>query len=640
MFVLSNFRRQLRTFYVFLLTFISCFCFVNANDYYHEVLDRHNHYHLYWRVDKLNEKIIFRVEVLTRGYVALGFSPNGGMPGSDIVIGWVQNGKVFLQDRYAHKNGLPLLDDQADWELLSGFENNTHTVLEVSRKFDTCDPQDFPVTNDTTRVIYAYHDEDPVSDELITYHGREKRGSKSLILLQPLTSRHELPNDVKIWYIRSPNVTIPDDVDTTYWCKIVKAPLLNKKHHVIQVEPLISEESASYVHHMVLYRCLGATARELEPHVHHTGHPCYVPDMPHTYTKCESVYTAWGVGGLALVMPERAGLPLGDKPNLYFLLEIHYDNSEFHSGVVDQSGFRVYFTPNLRRYDAMTLMIGASVDPCIVIPPRRRKFTIAGHADPNCLGPAIPPEGIRIFAVFLHSHLLGRQMKLRHFRNSVELPHIASDQRFDFNYQEYRYLPQEVIVKSGDHLIVECTYDSSGRNVTTFGGLGTSQEMCLAFVLYYPRIARARSLSSATCDLVKSLAGMELKYSHADDDNSNLTFYQHFQKNNPWDSNYACIAEAAMRFGYHTTQCFLGDGRRLDVPGLVTYPRNIRAYNEPSRCSYVVSSQELWKDSFSDSAGSSLKSTWIFTAFAVFLFTSSFKRSYDHLLSFFHHFIC
>lgn len=30
---------------------------------------------------------------------------------------------------------------------------------------------------------------------------------------------------------------------------------------------------------------------------------------------------------------------------------------------------------------------------------------------------------------------LGRQMKLRHFRNSVELPYIASDQRYDFNYQ-------------------------------------------------------------------------------------------------------------------------------------------------------------------------------------------------------------
>ncbi|KFM72379.1 DBH-like monooxygenase protein 1-like protein, partial [Stegodyphus mimosarum] len=578
--------------------------FIQIHGFHHDILDDFGRYHLFWKVDKSNERLLFKIEVQTKGYVALGLSPHGGMPGSDIAFGWVKNGKAFLQDRYAHKNGLPILDDQQDWELLNGYENRTHTILQFSRKFDTCDQQDLPVTNDTARVIYAYHDEDPLSDEMFSYHGKDKRGSKSLVLLQPASEKYQLPNDVKLWHIRTPNITVPDDVDTTYWCKIVKAPPLNKKHHVIKVEPLVSRNSARYVHHMVLYRCLGATARELEPHVHHNGHPCYVPDTPHTYSKCESVYAAWGIRGQAMVMPEKAGLPLGDKPNLYFLLEIHYDNSEFRSGIVDQSGFRVYFTPNLRRYDAMTLMIGASVDPCIVVPPGRRKFIVAGHADPRCLGPAIPPEGIRIFAVFLHSHLLGRQMKLRHFRNDVELPYIASDKKYDFNYQEYRYLKQEVIIKPGDHLTVECTYDSTGRNMTTFGGLGTGQEMCLAFVLYYPRIARARALSSATCDLVKSLAGMDSKHTNTDDDNSNFTFYQHFHTNNPWDSNYAGIAEAAMRYGYHTTQCFLGDGRRLQISGLVTYPRNIRVYNEPSRCTYVTSSQEHWKDNFYYTSGS------------------------------------
>ncbi|GFS31753.1 DBH-like monooxygenase protein 1, partial [Trichonephila inaurata madagascariensis] len=386
--------------------------------------------------------------------------------------------------------------------------------------------------NDTVRVIYAYHDADYLSDEMFLYHGKDRRGSKSVILLQPTTHKNQLPNDIRVWNIRLPNITIPDDTDTTYWCKIVKAPPLNKKHHVIQVEPLVSEKSLRYVHHMVLYRCLGATARELEPHVHHTGQPCYTPDTPHTYSKCESIYAAWGIGGLALVMPERAGLPLGDKPNLYFLLEVHYDNNEYHAGFVDQSGFKVYFTPNLRRYDAMTLMVGASVDPCIVVPPGRRKFTIAGHADPRCLGP------------------------------------------------DYRYLPQEVVVKPG--------------------GLGTGQEMCLAFILYYPRIARARSLSSATCDLVKSLAGLDTRNSNSDDDNSNYTFYQHFHTNNPWDTYYAGIAEAAMRFGYHSTQCYLGDGRRLQISGLITYPRNIRPYIEPAKCTYIEASrsQEQWKDNF------------------------------------------
>lgn len=37
-------------------------------------------------------------QVRTQGYVGLGFSPNGGMKGADVVLGWVaDDGKVMLQ---------------------------------------------------------------------------------------------------------------------------------------------------------------------------------------------------------------------------------------------------------------------------------------------------------------------------------------------------------------------------------------------------------------------------------------------------------------------------------------------------------------------------------------------------------------
>lgn len=62
--------------------------------------------------------------------------------------------------------------------------------------------------NDTARVIYAYHEDDPLSDEMFMYHRKDKRGSKSLVLLQPNTDKNKLPNDLKIWYIRSPNVSM------------------------------------------------------------------------------------------------------------------------------------------------------------------------------------------------------------------------------------------------------------------------------------------------------------------------------------------------------------------------------------------------------------------------------------------------
>ena len=48
-----------------------------------------NDYKLYWSYDLAVETIRFAVRVRTEGWVGFGLSPNGQMPGSDVVIGWV-----------------------------------------------------------------------------------------------------------------------------------------------------------------------------------------------------------------------------------------------------------------------------------------------------------------------------------------------------------------------------------------------------------------------------------------------------------------------------------------------------------------------------------------------------------------------
>ena len=54
-------------------------------------------YTLYWGFDVKAETIRFAVNVRTSGWVGLGLSPTGGMPNSDVVIGWVNNeGQAFL----------------------------------------------------------------------------------------------------------------------------------------------------------------------------------------------------------------------------------------------------------------------------------------------------------------------------------------------------------------------------------------------------------------------------------------------------------------------------------------------------------------------------------------------------------------
>lgn len=61
------------------------------------------------------------------------------------------------------------------------------------------------------------------------------------------------------------------------------------------------------------------------------------------------------------------------------------------------------------------------------------------------------------------------------------------DDRYDFNYQQARALSQDTTILPGDGLITECTYSTQERSKPTLGGYSTREEMCLSFVLYYPR---------------------------------------------------------------------------------------------------------------------------------------------------------
>ncbi|KTG37534.1 hypothetical protein cypCar_00029248 [Cyprinus carpio] len=55
----------------------------------------------------------------------------------------------------------------------------------------------------------------------------------------------------------------------------------------------------------------------------------------------------------------------------------------------------------------------------------------------------------------------------------------------------------------GDSLITECRYNTKGRMNMTWGGLSTRDEMCLSYLLYYPRVnlARCESLPEITGQL-------------------------------------------------------------------------------------------------------------------------------------------
>jgi len=50
------------------------------------------------------------------------------------------------------------------------------------------------------------------------------------------------------------------------------------------------------------------------------------------------------------------------------------------------------------------------------------------------------------------NRISGRAIKVRHFRNGTELPWLANDATYQFDYQATRVLPEQVTVLPGDQL--------------------------------------------------------------------------------------------------------------------------------------------------------------------------------------------
>ena len=61
-------------------------------------LDSEGKYIVHWKFNASH--ITFEVHVETHGYIGFGISPNGDMPHSDVVVGWVKNGTTFFSVSY------------------------------------------------------------------------------------------------------------------------------------------------------------------------------------------------------------------------------------------------------------------------------------------------------------------------------------------------------------------------------------------------------------------------------------------------------------------------------------------------------------------------------------------------------------
>jgi len=292
---------------------------------------------------------------------------------------------------------------------------------------------------------------------------------------------------------------------TSYICTNIELPAQTDSH-IIRIDPIIDQSAV--LHHMVLFTCDSAQeARD----------PWDCSDMD---PECTSMLYVWAVGGSNFYLPEQAGFPMGPSGTQYAILQIHYDNPDHLANVWDSSGFRVYYTPNLREYDAGILEIGTMN---ITIPAGEEAYTVGNVYEgcpSECSTQNIPEDTeLTVFASMLHAHLAGRQIYTQHFRQSnnqtVKIEDLNNNPYYDFNVQAYDLFNPPKSIQPGDSLVTYCVYNTEDRTDTTYFGLSTAEEMCFNYVAYYPLAPWAYCIGAskhiAYCDDVTIVNSWDLE---------------------------------------------------------------------------------------------------------------------------------
>jgi hypothetical protein len=366
----------------------------------------------------------------------------------------------------------------------------TATILEFERDLNTCDAHDRVISEGVHQVLYAY------GGETFGYH-MNNRGSKSQILRGK--SDQNLPSNALSYTIRAPNVQVPaegyDNPTTSYMCFSHDVDTPGDTFNLIGWSPVIEAGHEANFHHVLVYDC---DMTDDESALLKNGMHCEHANMPTNVLACQSSpVLAWAVGGGLQLLPEHVSMPTGKR----LLFEIHYDNP-LKKAFTDNSGITMHYVNQKRANDAAILAFGSPVVATMTIPPHQESYKVVAYCSGLQSRAFIPEDGVNVFGWALHTHTVGVAVKARHFRPTDpdclptaqspcamrEMAPIAKDMNYDFNFQEMSMMPQEIKILPGDEFWIECTYDTRGRDFVTHGGEGTGEEMCLAFLEYYPKI--------------------------------------------------------------------------------------------------------------------------------------------------------
>lgn len=306
--------------------------------------------------------------------------------------------------------------------------------------------------------------------------------------------------------------TVPA-VDTSYSCRAFALPP-GVPLSAVTFTPLIN--NTDLAHHMLLF----ASSADLS----WTGDARGVFDCAGLSPQVQGPLYVWGAGAPAQTTPAGVGFRVGADAVAaggyvstgvgYVVLQIHYANPGLVAGRRDSSGVLMHVTDALRPIDAGMLWVQAGTETIRV--PAGRATGQAGDCGATALSGLPPAASVNAltpsyvaFGALLHAHTLATRVWVEQWRGGVRLAGdpLGHDDLYSFGNQHM--IPLTGTLAANDRIYVRCVWANTvaqglvagnalaaaGQTVT--GGESTLQEMCMGFILYYPRVPGTGA--SASC---------------------------------------------------------------------------------------------------------------------------------------------
>ncbi|XP_067662440.1 tyramine beta-hydroxylase-like [Haliotis asinina] len=286
---------------------------------------------------------------------------------------------------------------------------------------------------------------------------------------------------VKKQVLRIPRTEVPDK-ETTYICMTFDLDE-SQDYHMIATKPEI--DNVDIMHHIILYGCRDGAPAIAAPRKCGMSVPA-----------CQDVIGMWAVGIPGQCLYKEAGFRIGKTGYKRVLLEFHWNNPQKASGQMDGSGFSIYYTPNLRPYDAGVFWTG---DVNLVIPPGRSRTVVESMCPSRCTN-KILKDTIYFISGYNHMHYKGIAQTVELFSGDSRR-YLTKDLNYSYDDPTSVVYDPPVAVHPGDSLKTTCVYRSVSSKTTTFYGAATSDEMCFGIFVYYPK----RASTSNVCVTWKSI---------------------------------------------------------------------------------------------------------------------------------------